>query len=174
MNKDVVGKVILDSQGKAIKKRVVRIPLACIHIVRSESDLLALQLVVEHQHSSVEYLEFAVPKDMKDLRPGDGGVPDKFCIVDQYPTYLCGETGVPLISSQIKKSQFWTCMKFGTVHLIAADEVQAYTFCYQRHSQAECVRLVNAASKQSNLNFNWRRGCIRGSTNTFVRCTGAR
>ena len=95
--------------------------------MRGESDLLPQQFVVEHQQSSVEYLEFVVPKDVEDLRPRAISIADKSYIIDQYSSYLSGETGVlPLISPQIEKFEIWTPMEFRTVHLIAADEIQGH------------------------------------------------
>ena len=70
--------------------------------MRGESDLLPQQFVVEHQQSSVEYLEFVVPKDVEDLRPRAISIADKSYIIDPYSPYLSGKTGVlPLISPQI-------------------------------------------------------------------------
>ena len=61
VNEDMIGQPILDSQGKAIERRVLRISLARINVVRGEDDLLSQQLVVQHQKSSIEELEFVVP-----------------------------------------------------------------------------------------------------------------
>jgi hypothetical protein len=61
MNKDVIGKPILDSERRAIEQRVVCISFGLIHIVCRESDLLASQLVIQHQHCAIEELELIVP-----------------------------------------------------------------------------------------------------------------
>ena len=61
MNKDMVGKPILDSQGNPVEERVFGIPLVCIHIVRREDDSLPQEYVVEHKERSIQSLKFVVP-----------------------------------------------------------------------------------------------------------------
>src|SRR2546426_8396192 len=61
MNKDMIGKPILDSQAKAIDQRIGRVPPASINIVRGEGDLLPQEFVVEQQQSSIEELKLVIP-----------------------------------------------------------------------------------------------------------------
>ena len=48
MNKDVIGKPILDLQGKAIQQRIGRVPCARVNVVCGECDLFPQEFVVEH------------------------------------------------------------------------------------------------------------------------------
>src|SRR2546426_8864356 len=61
MNKNMIGKPILDSQAKAIDQRIGRVPPARIDIVRGEGDLLSKDFVVEQQQSSIEELKLVIP-----------------------------------------------------------------------------------------------------------------
>jgi hypothetical protein len=61
MNEYVVSKAILNCQGKAIEQRIVFVPSALIHVMRGEGNLLPHRLIIKHQQSSIEMLEFVVP-----------------------------------------------------------------------------------------------------------------
>ena len=74
VNEDMVGKPILDSERQPIEERIVGVPPAGIHIVHGAGRSSSPSLVVKHQQRSIEELEFVVPQDMKDSRPGRRGV----------------------------------------------------------------------------------------------------
>src|SRR6266550_3169130 len=150
MNENVVGQAILNSQCEAIEDRVVRIPLGRINVMCGEGDLLPLQFVIEHQQGSIEGVKLIVPQDMEDRRLRARRVSDKSRIVGHHTPYLGGETGIWLLTaSQIEKSEVLARMEFRAVHLVATNEIQAHAFRTERHSQSECVRLVNASGEQS-------------------------
>ena len=54
MDENVVAQPILDFQGKSVQKRIVRVPLAGVHVVRRQNDLFAQRLVIQHQQGAVE------------------------------------------------------------------------------------------------------------------------
>ena len=62
MNKNMVGKPVLDSERKPIEKRILRIPSSRIHIVGCEDDPLSQELVVKHEEGSIEGLDLLFHK----------------------------------------------------------------------------------------------------------------
>ena len=88
MNKDVVGKPILDSEREPVEARIPRIPLAGIDIVRGEDDFFPQELVVKRQQRSIEELEFVIPQDMKDSRLGCRRIANELGIVHRHPEEL--------------------------------------------------------------------------------------
>ena len=53
----------------------------------------------------------------------------------------------------MKEVQLWSGAHLGTVHLVAANEIQYDAFGHQSHGQAERVMAVSAARQQCGFNL---------------------
>ena len=126
MNKDVIGKVVLDSQRKAIKDRVVPVPLPLIGIVRGQSDLLTQHPVIDHENGPVKELDLAIPEDMKNARLCCCRILHQKRIMPQCspqparPGWRC-----PSSWPYIKELQAWSCMHLKAVDIFATDHFDA-------------------------------------------------
>ena len=65
--KDVVGKAILDSQGKPVEHRVFRVSARRVNVMRGENNLLSEEFVIHHEQSAVQELDFVVPENVEYL-----------------------------------------------------------------------------------------------------------
>jgi hypothetical protein len=94
VHEDMVRQPVLSPQSKSIEASILGISPVRIHVVRREHDLLPQQLVIKHEHSSIEGLEFVVPEDMKNPGLGCRSVANQLGIIDPHPEDLFHEADI--------------------------------------------------------------------------------
>ena len=100
----MVAKPILDAQRKPVEPTVTAVPLSSVDVVRGKDNSFPEKAIVEHQHSSIEVLEFVVPEDMKDPRPRPCGVLRQTRIVGNNTSDFAAQGSIlALIAAQIQE-----------------------------------------------------------------------
>src|ERR1035441_3510462 len=163
--------MILEFQRRPVAPGIVRVARAGVHVVRREYDLLAEQLVKQHQRGAVKQLEFVVPQNMEDLWFGSKGVADEPAIISQHAENFFQSPGFyALIAAQIEKTNLLGGVQLRAVHFVAADEIKLRAGRRQRRRQTERVRPVAAGRQQANLRVG---SAHRSCSKTAVKTSGS-